>query len=159
MKHILAKKAMPKDWTSHPKATGILREFDVRVKRGDKLRAKVLVFSGRSHLRNFWMHCLGLQDLGESVLAVSNKLAAQYNHSAIIEHDPNYFCVMGFIKSQLTYANVAHESVHAAHNYAERSRTAWPGELSCPEERICYPTGYLTEAIVKQCQDLIQFTG
>lgn len=144
-----SKKPLPRCWTKHPKAKGILleREFGIG---GSRLLAKLLVFDTNRSLRHFWEQCLGKGSVGRCTQGVVRALffeiltfAKDGTVTGHIEADPRYFCVIGLLKQHLSMEVISHEAVHVAYAYVKRiQRTPWDKKAKeFDEEAICYPSG------------------
>lgn len=162
---------LPLDWSQHPRARGVVAEFDVRPHRG-RLALKVLVFKSPKEMAHNARHMLGLDTLtprlkeGNTIgecQGFVNPLSVfvekwdrngklQY---AYAEVDKRYFAVMGLVVTSLRSDVIVHESVHAAFAYAKRVKNDWDGRaLSFDEEEVCYPAGEIAQAINNQLHTL-----
>lgn len=103
------------------------------------LKLKVILFSSRVQMREFFRVAWGIK-MHRSASAFC--IARQ----AGLTPDSRFFCVICLVRTVLKIECVAHEAVHAAHRFDERTGyTGWHGFH--PEEKLCYPAGYITGAI------------
>jgi hypothetical protein len=151
-----ATRGIRQDFTHHPHAAGLVGEFDVTVFRRSKLLAKVIVFDRPPSLRKFWRKAFNYpipSALGV-VKALYLDIENYRNGKRINRHrevDPRYFCVIGLCQGHLGTNIICHESVHAAFAYKNRLNRAglFPRDRDNPEEAICYPSGIIASAIVR----------
>lgn len=155
MKVRLRKRSLPRCFSKHPKAKGILAEADIGVSPHSRLRAKLLVFKNPTALHRFWKTCLGAhfsQNLGRHCMGAVNRLGIETvdtdnGNVVLTENDPRYFCIIGLIHGRTDAEIVAHEACHAGFAYAARVKRKWPNSDAMDEERVCYPVGRITAAI------------
>lgn len=155
MRIVHLKRGLPRNWSRHPAARGVVGEFDIRLRRHSRLRAKVMVFARVADLRAFWSAALGKSGLGRGVRGVVSPLMRTtinirkgVQQPEYIEADPNYFCAIGLTHRHLTMEIISHESVHAAFSYQRRvKRSPWAKLHDFDEEHVAYPAGVIAAAI------------
>lgn len=157
MKKRLTGKQLPRNFSGHPDAEGLILEKDIKIGKS-RLKAKLLVFVNRKSMRNFWKGALG-GDLGRNCWGAVNSLMSQVEKidqegkiaDSWLEVDKNYFCIIGLIKGALSAEITTHESVHAGYSYVHRTRanfTPWNEQVAQMwEEKLAYPAGQITGAI------------
>lgn len=131
----------------------MLAEHDIRLTRGSRLAAKLLVFKNSRELTEFWRNALGSR-MSPGALGAVNALAREVGpHDSDapthIECDPRYFCVIGLTRGALSMECITHESVHAGFCFAKRHRRDFwvkQSEDFC-EEDVCYPAGRIAKRI------------
>lgn len=158
MRIVRAKEALPHSWkAAYPGGETILFERDIKL---NSLYMKLLVFKNPKMLRRFWRSVSILRGSGllstDTVGAVASLslMIEDYNKTQwpdpYLAVDRRYFSAMGLTAGYLGVDIVAHESVHAAFNYAARrgSRGPWTAEADGDrEELICYPAGEITRLV------------
>lgn len=161
MKLIVAKRGIPRCFSRHPAARGVVAERDLTITRRGRLAAKLLVFRRQLDLAHFWNKGLH-SSIGPRCRGVVHALC----HEVItikpgkperrhIAADPRYYCVIGLLQGHLTMEVICHESVHVGFAHAKRiRRTPWD-ELAkeFDEEAIAYPTGAIASAINRALWD------
>lgn len=139
-----------------PSTRGLLLEKDIAPFQFSKLRAKLLLFDTARNMRSFWKRAIG-QPIPHSVGVVSRLSFSEWvfdgkggERYAYEVYDPRYFCVIGLCESHLTVEILMHESVHAGFAWAKRKqRSPWDAHaVELDEEAVCYPAGYIAEAIL-----------
>lgn len=108
------------------------------------LRLKVMLFKSRTQMRRFFLLAMKIR---------MHPAAEGYccGFSLGDKLDPRFFAIILLPVSVLNAGSIAHEAVHAAHRFVERTDLKWPG---CEEEKIAYPAGYITGAIMEWLADL-----
>lgn len=150
--------ALPRCFSDHPAAAGVLGEFDIRLCGAGRLRAKVLVFATPAELARFWRDGLGRAALGRGCLGAVNSLASERVNvrtgERVMEVDPRYFCIIGLTKQNLSMEIICHESMHAGFAYAKRvQRNLWAEPWELDEEKVCYPAGRIAAEINRFLHD------
>lgn len=156
---------LPRCWSAHPKASGIVAEFDVCPRKGSPLACKVLVFKDAKTMARNAKYMLGFASLTPKLVdgntlgecrGFVNPLSATCEkwardgslEYAYVEVDKRYFAVMGLTADAVCTEHVVHESVHAGFAYAKRVKCDWDARaLSFDEEEVCYPAGVIAVAI------------
>lgn len=153
-------KPLPRVFANHPKVRGLKGEHDIRMRRGSRLFAKLLIFDSRKSLRYFWAECLGCGELGRYCCGAVNSLIQEVEFvkkgcrpvgKRHLEADARYFCVIGLIEGHLGAEVISHEAVHAGFSYAKRiRRSPWDIEAKhFDEEAVCYPAGRVSAEIAR----------
>lgn len=146
----------------HPRArtSDIHGEFEVRMTRHAKLRAKVLVFANRTALRRFWRDVLKKPELGRDCAGAVTALLAQaerYEGKRVrirVLGDARYFCIVGLARGWLTPEVICHEAVHAGFAYSKRvARSPFAEAHELDEERVAYPAGIIAATINQWLHD------
>lgn len=147
---------LPRQFASHPKASGIVYEKDLKI-GSSRLRAKLLVFKNQRHLHLFWQNVLGHR-LGRFCKGAVNSLIQEVQYfgkyeKALscrhLEADGRYFCVIGLIQTWMTVEVMTHEATHAAFCYVKRVRRS-PWDVQSKdfhEEEVCYPAGKIASEL------------
>lgn len=164
MRIVHSRRRLPRIWSNHPEARGlVVAETDIAITNGP-LRAKLLVFRNRTALRQFWEKALNKSGHGEklslrcegavnSLMHKHRKVNADGSEKTWIEVDPRYFCIIGLVKGMSEFASameiVAHESMHAGFAYAKRVNRDgfWVKASGMDEEDVCYPAGRIARKI------------
>lgn len=151
-----SKPPLPRTFTRHPKAKGIELEKDLKI-GASRLRAKLLIFKTRLHLRTFWRDVLHKSDLGRRCYGAVNGLVCEVQTvgkngnvtNKKLVADARYFCVIGLVKHCMSAEIVTHEAIHAGFCYAKRiKRSPWDTEaLRMDEETVAYPAGEIAAKI------------
>jgi len=153
---------LPRCFTTHPKAAGIVSETDILLTRSSRLAAKLLVFTTPRAMAGFWSAALGKEPLGRGCIGAVTSLqreASKVDASGRIfdtrmQVDPRYFCVIGLTVKHLTMEIICHEATHAGFAYAKRvKRNPWIAAGELDEEGVCYPAGRIAAAINRHCHD------
>lgn len=146
--------SIPASFRKHPHGKGILAETDIKLTRGSKLAAKLLVFRNRLEMRRFWRKALrGKDGLELKCVGAVDPLAYERMRFNPDSHelcvDAKYFCLVALVHGHLLTEVVAHEAVHAAFCYAKRTgcRNVFAKAHEFDEEHIAYPAGLITAAI------------
>ena len=156
---------LPRCWSAHPKAKGVVAEFDIKPRPRGKLALKVLVFEDPAVMARNAKNMLGYDSFAPRLIdgnkvydchGFVNPLCTtheKWGSDGVVEYmfvevDQRYFAVMGLVVTRLDTETVVHESVHAAFAYAKRVKCDWDQRaLSFDEEEICYPAGAIATAI------------
>jgi hypothetical protein len=145
-------KPLPRSFSGHPAAGGLVAESDIAITPRGRLRAKLLVFEHPKSLRRFWKEALGKGDLGRGCLGAVTALAQEVRFldgKRFACVDPRYFCVIGLTLGNLSMEVITHECVHAGFAFAKRhAKDYWVSQSDdYDEEDVCYPTGRLARRI------------
>lgn len=133
----------------------IAHEALVKITARARLKCKLLVFETWQDMDKFFTEALGRPKAVDSrTHAICSRLDSEVESYATDPPtrytlvDPNYFALIGLIRSKITLEVVAHECTHAGLAYAARSTTKWTSPKDDhPEEPVCYPVGKLTAQI------------
>jgi hypothetical protein len=150
-------KPLPRRFTRHPHAKGLVFEADISPHANGRIKAKLLVFKSERALRRFWRRGMG-HDLGPGCPGVVNGMSHERmsvdedgsTHDRRYCGDARYFCIIGLgLPDGATAEVVNHEAVHAAYCYEKRVRRNMFGKAAADydEERIAYPSGRLAQAM------------
>lgn len=144
-------KPLPRLFSTHPQAKGIIHEARVKLSGYSRLQAKVLVFDTNKSMRHFFdkvldrpgQVCPKTQGICTALTSEVIKFHKDGSETHLLEVDPRYFCLIGLIYDHVTPEVVAHECIHAGFAYAARQRRKiWDGrDDAMPEEEVCYPSG------------------
>lgn len=148
---------LPRQWSGHPSARGLLAEADIRVCGSGRLAAKLLVFSTPAALNRFWVSGLRRPGLGKHTVGAVNSLMTEMipvRGPSHVRADPRYFCIVGLTRNNLSMEVICHEAVHAGMAYARRvKRSPWSEALDFDEEAVAYPAGRIAAAINRFLHD------
>jgi hypothetical protein len=154
---VKTKSPLPRIWTTHPAAEGVILETDISPGHGS-LKAKLLVFKDRKSLRKFWkgishgslgVTCQGaVNGLYREVIQIQPR-GSKKPDTVHLEVDPRYFCVIGLVRGFLSMEIISHEAVHAGFAFAKRiSGAPWSARAQdFDEEAVAYPSGRIAAAI------------
>lgn len=156
VRFVASKRIIPRSFSRHPHAKGLVAECDIFPLSNGRLAAKLLIFKSPVMLRRFWSKAMG-HDLGGKCLGAVNamvqercKVSPHRNVPDVstLVGDPRYFCIIGLCIKYLTMEIVTHEAVHAGYAYAKRvKRNVWGKIGDFDEEQIAYPSGAIADAI------------
>lgn len=128
---------------------------DLKLSRGSRLLAKVIVFKNMTAMRAAFKKYFD-SELGNGCMAAVHDLAREVvsfregEESKHLEVDKKYYCVIGFTLEYLNMEIICHECVHAGYAYEKRvRRDVWAPINSIDEERVAYPAGKLARQINK----------
>lgn len=118
---------------------------------GSSLLIKVLVVKTLRGVRDV-SRAYGLRVNGRTRAYVDSRQGSMRNDvgERVFYADSRYFCVMVFSQRFLNIDTIAHESVHAAYAITKRAcLDPWRSVYAVDEEHIAYPTGFITDYLVK----------
>ena len=140
---------------------GLVAEANAPLRKGDRLRLKILVFASPPHARRFWnTSFIGRYAYAESASGRPNRVSGSFTawvHGT--ESDRGFFAVAVFAGPP-TLADIAHEAVHVARRYVERVgiRKDWGTadgyEIGDPEEQTAYAAGSAAGLMAEVAGDL-----
>lgn len=107
------------------------------------LRAKLVVFSSRTAMRDFWRRRTGE---GQPRFSMAMCWSGTTDGTLWLV-DRRYFCVISLCRGWLDTNTIVHESVHAAFAYSKRVRGFYFPGKETDEERVCYPAGDITVSV------------
>ena len=140
------KKPLPRLWYRLDES--IAAECSVRVRRGDKVRLKVLVFDSKKAMARFWREQLGIP-IGPRCNGVVSSMR-RYDSAGNCLVDPRFFAIMGLVKTRLSYQIITHEATHAASMYVDRTlrhKRRFSGNNELVDEELAYPLGIIADSV------------
>ncbi len=148
-KVFMSKRKVPLWWIKDKKYgdKNLLFEFNIRMPES-RLMAKVLVFETLKAMRAYWGKVLNQTATRAVGVCSTSPYGIRRNE---LELDPRFFCIIGLVRKRLHMDVIGHESVHAACDFARRrGKLNHAGVIhDNPEECICYPAGWIIEAIME----------
>lgn len=152
-----SKNPLPRIWSDHPAAKGIVGEAEIRVSGGSRLRAKLIVFESNKAMARFFKDALDKSGVvTPDTMGICCPLTAEVfkiekdgtESGHFWEVDPRYFCLIGLLKDHLRMEIITHEAVHAGFAYAARQNCKqWVKGDVLDEEEVCYPAGRIASFI------------
>lgn len=122
----------------------ISHEARVKIHKNSRKCFKLLIFEDWYDMDDFFRLALACDNKCDvHTKGVFNRLLTTDDKC-----DQNYVGIIALVHKHIDLELVAHECVHAAIAYAERSNYKWTApEHDHPEEPVAYPAGRLTQTI------------
>lgn len=139
----------------------IAHEFDVKIRDKDKVLVKCIVVEKQTHIKKVTnskefrvaTHSMAGPICGDTLAFVDAMEVNRYNPKTgtliSTSVDKRYLAVAVFAMDTVSFAIVAHESVHIGCAYSRRFGNVWKCNGG-PEEDIAYPTGFALQKITAE---------
>ena len=153
-----SKEHFPRTFDGLPYADRILLNEDFRLHPKSRVWCKLIVLTDKTamqrflNVNGFW----GAGRMGRDSIGACLRMyvtGERYIGEKTIRRlivDPRYFSVIVLNANNISIESIAHESAHAAFNYAYRKQ--WKNVWGCrkdelEDEQVCYPVGRISEAV------------
>jgi hypothetical protein len=132
-------------------------EYHIPIHRKSKMAVRVIVFDSRESMKEFFEIQLGRpKSATRDTRALCSDLSWKEGYddgSSKMIYDKTYVALICFVENDLDVELIAHEAVHAAHAFSNRTNLEWPDQKRSPEEAIAYPVGIITRLIYEKLKE------